>query len=155
VKEIKEPKVIDIFRHVDDRGTLDMIFNSDLPFCVRRIYCTMSRKKVIRGMHGHLNEWKAFYVLKGSIKIVAQPMKLVEHKSKLLSIGVGEPKEFVLSDTKPQIFILPPGYFHGYCSLTPEARVVILSSVTLKETKLDDHRIDPGPYRKYFEVKSR
>ncbi len=136
----------DLFRFVDDRGTLDMIFNSDLPFEIKRVYTTVNQLGVIRGMHGHKIEWKAFYVSSGSVKIVIAPMEDPKPESS---------NSFVLSETKPQLFILPPGFYHGYVSLTPESRIIIFSSATLDETKKDDHRLDPQEFTKCFEVKGR
>jgi dTDP-4-dehydrorhamnose 3,5-epimerase len=141
------PIVVDLFRFVDDRGTLDQVFNSDLPFGIKRIYTTVSNKGVIRGLHGHHNEWKTFYVSKGSIKIITFRMPEPEIESDI--------KIFVLNETKPQILILPPNFYHGYVSLSDESRVIIFSSATLEETKKDDHRVEPNTYLSYFEVKGR
>lgn len=138
---MKEPYIKDLFRHVDDRGLLDMIYNNDLEFYIKRIYITINKKGVIRGMHGHKKEWKAFYVLSGSLKIVT------------LHMDTKEVKEFVLNDMKSQLFVLPPNYYHGYTSLVDESRVVILSDSTLAMTKEDDHRMKPD--KKYFEVIDR
>ncbi|MDI6855535.1 MAG: WxcM-like domain-containing protein [Candidatus Thermoplasmatota archaeon] len=140
---MEEPKTKDLFRHIDDRGVLDMIFNLDLPFDVKRIYTTINKKGIIRGMHGHRNEWKAFYCFKGAIKIVASHMDKDEIKG------------FILDEMKPQLFILPKNYYHGYTSLSEEARVVILSSATLEDSKKDDHRLEPKGFKEYFEVVDR
>ena len=147
------PIAVDLFRFVDDRGILDQLFNLDLPnsfpFGVKRIYTTVSNKGIIRGMHGHQREWKAFYVANGMVKFVVYKMG---EEPDLLGY---ETKTFVLSDAKPQLFILPPGYWHGYMSLTENARIIILSSASLEETKKDDHREDPEKFKWEFEVKGR
>ena len=143
------PMVIDLFRFVDDRGILDQIFNADLPFPVKRIYTTISNKGIIRGMHGHKKEWKAFYIANGMVKFVVYKMG---EEPDLLGY---ETKTFVLNDAKPQLFVLPPGYWHGYMSLTENARIIILSNASLEETKKDDHRENPEKFKYDFEVKGR
>jgi cupin fold WbuC family metalloprotein len=141
--DMKEPFVKDLFRHVDDRGMLDMVFNYDLDFVVKRMYITVNPNSCIRGMHGHKNEWKAFYVISGSIKIITANMDTDEIKS------------FVLSDAKPQIFVLPPNYYHGYITLSPESRIVVVSNATLDETKKDDYRKSIDAYIEHFNIEFR
>ena len=159
ILEKEEPKIVDLFRHIDDRGILDQIFNSDLPFQIKRIYTTISNKAVIRGMHGHQKEWKALYVSKGLIKIVVFPFDAINQKNSMNSNVVNFDEKllrvFTLSDMKPQLLIVPSRHYHGYTSLDKESRLIILSNLSLEETKKDDYRLDPKFFKKYFEVINR
>ena len=141
-----KPIIIDLFRHADDRGILDQIFDFEkIVFPrIKRIYATITKKGIIRGMHGHYTEWKAFYVIKGEAKFVTFPM---EEGKDLMT--------FTLNEMKPQILILPNNYYHGYASLSDEARIIILSNATLEGSKSDDHRLNPKEYQSLFEVVSR
>jgi len=154
-----EPYMIDLRRFIDDRGMLDQIyedtgtFEDDVPFPIKRIYFTKTYRGTIRGMHGHKEEWKAFYVTKGMIKIVAYPMALTVPESSIVGGNLTKQLTFTLSDMKPQILIIPPNCYHGYMPLTDKARVLILSNATLKESQEDDYRI--APIEELFKVENR
>ena len=143
-----KPIIIDLFRHADDRGILDQIFDFEkIVFPrIKRIYATITKKGIIRGMHGHFKEWKAFYVSKGEAKFVIVPMS---QNSDFIRAT------FTLNEMKPQILVLPPNYYHGYVSLGDELRLLILSDATLDESKSDDHRLNPKEFQNFFEVVSR
>jgi len=142
-----EPYITDLKRFIDDRGVLDQVYeNIGIPehaFAIKRIYFTKTYKGTIRGMHGHKKEWKAFYVTKGMIKIMTVPIEKPCSKQ----------STFILSDMKPQVLIIPPGYYHGYTPLTDKARVLILSNATLEESQADDYRI--APIEELFKVENR
>ena len=141
-----KPQVQDIFRFVDDRGVLDQVLK-EIPK-IKRVYSTISKFGVIRGMHGHFLEKKIFYVTKGSAKFVMASMDEDPLK-------YGEITTFTLDEMKPQILILPPKYYHGYTSLGKELRMMIFSDATLEESKSDDHRLSPREFERYFEVQSK
>lgn len=141
--EYQEPEESIVDRYFDDRGYLDQLYAKDLPFEVKRIYLTMTRKGIIRGMHGHKKEWKVLFVIKGTIKLVAELMDKKKY-NKITRI---------LSDYRNVMLIIPPGWYHGYTPLTEEARVVIMSSATLEESKKDDFRL--VPLKEDFEVINR
>lgn len=149
-KSITEPKVFDLPRFVDDRGSLDQVFNDDLPFPVKRVYCTRSHRGVVRAFHGHKKEWKAFYVTHGIVKFVA--FKMGDEKAKNMKEKMAE---FTLGENKPQILVMPNGYYHGFSALTESTSVVILSNMSLKESVDDDFRLSPQEHMKSFEVRHR
>lgn len=129
---IRKPEVLDLKRFVDDRGLLDQIYNSDLPFEIKRIYLIAPSKGIKRGMHGHKNEWKAFYVSIGSAKFVCATLKPPK--------DIVQPSAFTLSSKKPSILFVPPGYFNGFMALENNTQILGLSSSTLKESLDDDYR---------------
>ncbi len=136
--------LLDLKRFCDDRGTLDQVFNMDLPFNVKRIYVIYSNKDIIRGFHGHKKEWKAFYIAKGSAKF------------NIVNIKTKEVKTYVLNEKKPQLLVVPNGYYNGLRPLEDNTIIFCLSSATLEESKKDDIRTSPFAFGKeIWEVESR
>ena len=52
-------------------------------------------------------------------------------------------QRFVLSDKKPAILFIPPGYANGFRPLEPSTCIQFYSTSTLEETKGDDYRFPP------------
>jgi len=48
-----------------------------------------------------------------------------------------------LSDKDPGILYVPPGYAHGYKTLTSDTKVFFFSTSTLEDSVHDDFRFDP------------
>ncbi|MGH9879596.1 MAG: WxcM-like domain-containing protein, partial [Nitrososphaerales archaeon] len=124
-------EVRDLKNFIDDRGALNQIFNDDLPFQVKRMYTVYPRKGIIRGLHGHKKEWKAFWVISGAAKFVVIPM------------NSGEQKILILDHRKPQLLIVPPEHYNGFVALDDNTVVVCLSSLSLAESTKDDYRVEP------------
>jgi dTDP-4-dehydrorhamnose 3,5-epimerase-like enzyme len=141
--EYQEPEVGGVLRYIDDRGYLDQLYAQDLPFKIKRIYSTLTRKGIIRGMHGHKKEWKALFIIQGTVKVVTEAMS----KNKYTK------QSTILSDDEGRMVIIPPKWYHGYMPLTDEAIVMIISSATLEESKNDDFRL--VPLKEDFEVINR
>ena len=127
----QEPKILELGRFVDDRGSLDQIYNSVLNFKLKRIYFISPLRGIIRGMHGHKREWKAFVVLRGSVTFVTHPMGIKSSKAS---------KIFTLNSKKPQILVIPKRYYNGFVALENESEILGLSSSTLAESLKDDFR---------------
>jgi dTDP-4-dehydrorhamnose 3,5-epimerase len=143
---------------IDDRGVLLQLFEmknnkisfdgqnyTDLP-PIKRIYLVKNfSKDTIRGMHYHEYEWKYFIVLKGSAKFVISPTPHISE----------ETKTFVLSETKPEVLIVPPGNYNGWIALEDNTLLVGMSNFSLEESLKDDKRIPPDNFLELFKVKSR
>lgn len=144
----KIPRVIDLEIYDDDRGFLVPLTNELRPENFRRVYvCGNHVKGIIRGFHLHEKEWKYFYIIKGAAKFVAIDPK---DEANIYS--------FVITERKPKLVIIPPGYANGWVSLQDETLLVALSSRTIGEIKgdNDDKRIDPFKWGKeIWEIKSR
>ena len=134
---VAEPFIKDLKVFIDDRGVLEQIFNLDLPFELKRIYIIYPRKDIKRGFHGHKIEWKAFFVIKGCVKFII--IEIDNEKNK---------KTFVLDEKKPQLLIVPNGYYNGMMALENESIILCFSSLNLKESLKDDIRIDPFKFGK-------
>lgn len=138
------------FRFVDDRGVLDQVFNDDLPFKVKRCYTLHHQGKVIRGWHGHKEEWKALYCTRGSFKVLVAKMKNLIGKEL-----PNDSEEFSVNERKNEILVIKPGYYHALVNLEDDSKLMVFSSSTLEESKNDDYRygLDKDDHR--FEVKPR
>lgn len=150
---MSEAKLIPLEWKIDDRGYLVQIFNADLD--VRRAYIVGNFSRgTIRGFHGHMKEWKYFFVARGSVKFVLIPHKVSE--------GVKDPEKlkgkiqvFVLSDRKPAMLAVPPEHYNGWVSLEDNTLLMGLSDKTLDETLKDDYRIDPFAFGDVWSTKAR
>ena len=143
--------VVPLEWRVDDRGKLVQIFDSDLN--AKRIYIVGNFSKgVIRGFHGHMREWKHFFVIKGCAKFVVVPHEVdrgVSDPSKLL----GKIETYVLSDKKPSILSVPPHHYNGWVSLEDDTILMGISDKNLEESINDDFRIDPFTFGDVWGVK--
>jgi dTDP-4-dehydrorhamnose 3,5-epimerase-like enzyme len=122
---------------VDDRGSVSFV--NDFKFSgVKRFYMIENhRQGFIRAWHGHRNEGKYFFVVKGSALVCGVQVDHWEAPSKDLKVH-----RFVLSETQPSILFLPSGYANGSMSLTRDAKILVLSTSTLQESLADDFRFD-------------
>jgi len=141
----KQPsaEVRELNSFVDDRGVLSQIFNDDLPFHVKRMYTVYPRKGIIRGLHGHKKEWKAFWVTSGAAKFAVIPMESGNHKT------------LTLDHRKPQLLIVPPDHYNGFVALDDATAVVCLSSLSLTESTKDDYRVEPYHFGDVWKVEGR
>ncbi len=150
---LMETKLIPLEWKTDDRGYLVQIFNADLD--IKRVYVVGNFSRgTIRGFHGHMKEWKYFFVVKGSVKFVIIPHKVSE--------GVKEPDKlkgkmqaFVLSDRKPAVLAVPPENYNGWVSLEEGTLLMGMSDKTLEESVKDDYRVDPFTFGDVWGTKAR
>jgi dTDP-4-dehydrorhamnose 3,5-epimerase-like enzyme len=134
---MSEPILIKGGIAVDDRGSVSFV--NDFNFAgVKRFYMIENhRQGFIRAWHGHRNEGKYFFVVKGSALVCGVQVDNWETPSKDLKVH-----RFVLSETQPSILFLPAGYANGSLSLTRDAKILVLSTSTLQESLGDDIRFD-------------
>ncbi len=115
---------------------------------IKRTYVIKNWSKgMIRAWHGHLRGWTGLHVIKGSAKILAKRI-------------TGFPlitQRFVLSDRKPGIVWIPPGWYNGHMSLEDDTRILVYSTQTFEEVKGDDVRcgLTQSDVEDWFEVLSR
>lgn len=115
---------------VDDRGSLRFI--NDFNFSdVKRFYQVENHDiNFIRAWHGHENEGKYVYVVKGSALVGAVDM------------ATEEISKFVLSSKDPKILFIPKGYANGFMNLEQNTIILFFSTSTIEESKGDDIRFD-------------
>jgi len=136
---------------VDDRGVVRYV--NDFNFAkVKRFYQVENfNKDVIRAFHGHLKEEKYVFVTKGSALICIVRMTDKKNPDKSQKV-----ERYVLSDKKPSILYIPPGYANGFCCLENDTSIMFYSTSTLKESKNDDFRF-PHDYwgKDIWKIKNR
>jgi len=141
--------------YVDDRGTVYCPFdhNGDGDVGeIKRTYVVHNWEKGrIRAWHGHREGWTGLHVIHGAAKIVAIPIGCYTQDEVNLQETV------VLSDKRPGIFWVPPGWYNGHMSLEDNTKILVYSTHTFEEVKEDDvrrklHQFDFG---NFFEVKNR
>lgn len=143
-----KPHAIDLDIYDDDRGFLVPLTNSLEPDDIRRVYVVGNfARGVIRGFHYHFKEKKMHFILKGS--------------AKFLAINPDDPDEryeFVITERKPRIVVIPPKYANGWKSLADDTLLVSMSSRTIGEIREDNDDIRYDPYtwgEEVWEVKAR
>lgn len=135
-KDINLPVLINGKRFTDDRGFLSFANDLDL-YNFKRFYIVENHEQnFIRAWHGHLLESKVFFPIQGTFLIAV---------SKLSDTGEPAegfyPEKFILSAENPTALKVPAGYTNGTKSLTPNAKLLVLSNKNLEESKNDDYRL--------------
>ncbi|MBN1799978.1 MAG: NAD-dependent epimerase/dehydratase family protein [Candidatus Lokiarchaeota archaeon] len=144
-------KIIEGGIAVDDRGSLSFVNDYNF-FGVKRFYQVYNfSTSTIRAFHGHLKEAKYVYVAEGSAIVAAVKLDNIESPSKNEKIN-----RYILSEKKPQILFIPPGYANGFKPLEKRTRILFFSTSTLEESKGDDYRY-PADYwgNNIWEVENR
>ena len=131
------PYVIEGGLAVDDRG--DVAFVNDFHFDgVKRFYLVSNyRAGFVRAWHAHRRESKYVTVVQGAAVVAAVAIDDWDRPSKTAQVH-----RFVLSAQKPSILFIPAGYANGFMSLTPDTKLLFLSTATVEESRSDDVRYD-------------
>ncbi|MBU1084657.1 MAG: dTDP-4-dehydrorhamnose 3,5-epimerase family protein [Candidatus Omnitrophota bacterium] len=148
-RTMPRPELVELEFYSDERGYLVPMSNSlspEMNSAVKRTYIVGNfGKGVIRGMHFHKKETKIFYIAHGAAKFVG--------------INPDSPEDdrhvFVLSDKKPGMVIIPPGYANGWMSLADDTILVALSTSSFEESAKDDKRYDPYQWGDIWSLKAR
>lgn len=110
----------------DDRGSFIKIINKKslsemgVAFEAKEIFYTRSTKGVIRGMHfqsppaAHM---KIVHCSEGEVLDVVLDLRLGSPSN-------GKCHSVKLTASRPSIFVIPPGFAHGFCVLSDHATVV-------------------------------
>ncbi|MBI2417846.1 MAG: dTDP-4-dehydrorhamnose 3,5-epimerase family protein [Ignavibacteriales bacterium] len=144
-----EPTLIKGGLAVDDRGTVSFV--NDFNFeGVKRFYMVENHKKgFIRAWHGHKNEAKYVFVLKGSAVVANVQIDNWDAPSKDLKVN-----RFVLSEKSPSILFIPAGYANGFMSLSDDCKIMFLSTSSIAESLADDFRFE-ARYWNPWEIEER
>lgn len=119
----------------DHRGILRYV-NEVNPGYFRRFYIiTHQDINIVRAWQGHKIEEKAFYVISGSFTIaVVQPLNFDEPGDNEI------PYFFNLTEANKHFLRVPGGSFTGIKAISINANLLVLSSLTVEESKEDDFR---------------
>lgn len=128
-----KPTLIEGGRFYDDRGSVSFVNDFDFQG-VKRFYQVYNfQANFVRAWHGHKCEGKYITVTKGAAIIAAAPIGLLD----------GPDNEFtrvILTEHKPSVLWVPPGYVNGSKSLVADTIITYYSTATLDESKVDDFR---------------
>jgi len=120
---------------VDDRGVVSFV--NDFRFNgVKRFYLVENHQSHrVRAWHAHKKEVKYVMAFIGSALVCAVSIVNWRRPRKDTPIH-----RFVLSAAKPAILAIPAGYANGWMSLTPDAKLMFLSTTTVEQSQKDDYR---------------
>lgn len=150
-----KPRVIDMPLYVDDRGTVHCAFDNMHNFGIKRTYIVRNWSKgMIRAWHGHLKGDTYMHVISGAVKVAAKPIQENLHP------GWVEGCDTIVATItaeKPQMFLIPAGWFNGAVSLTDDTKILVYSTHSFERVKDDDVRGEVSSWerRDTFGVKSR
>jgi dTDP-4-dehydrorhamnose 3,5-epimerase-like enzyme len=122
---------------IDDRGSVSFV--NDFNFSdIKRSYVVKNhRNGFIRAWHGHKKEAKYVQVITGAAVVAAVYIDNWINPSPDLQVN-----RFILSENKPSILYIPPGYANGFKTLLEGTSLIFFSTSTLKESGDDDFRFD-------------
>lgn len=134
---METPLLIEGGVSVDDRG--EVIFVNDFTFeNVKRFYMVRNHSRgFVRAWHAHRREGKYVVVVNGTVLVGAVAVDNWEKPSKDMN-----PCRYILSEKKPAVLFIPPGYANGFMTLTENASIMFYSTSTLEESQGDDVRYD-------------
>ena len=102
---------------------------------VKRFYEVENhRRGYIRAWHGHKNEGKYVWASGGTFLIGVVPLDAKQG-------DITSVRKIILSELKPNILWIPPGYYNGFMNLTEGGRLMYFSTSTLEESAGDDIRL--------------
>lgn len=131
------PKLLSGGLAVDDRGEVGFV--NDFRFeNVKRFYTVRNHASgFVRAWHAHRKESKYVTVTSGAAVVGAVQVDDWDKPSRGLQVH-----RHVLSAARPSVLFIPAGYANGFMSLTPDTRLMFLSTSTLEESMGDDIRYD-------------
>lgn len=138
IKDITQLKLIAGAIATDDRGSLSFVNNLFLDGLKRFYIIENHDLQFIRAWHGHEHEWKVFIPLVGSWIVACHSFEVSASKTVMER---GEEGRYVLSEKNPSALVVPGGYMNGSMNLTEGAKLLVMSSSTLEESKMDDYRV--------------
>lgn len=130
---MNKPELITTFIYIDDRGIIQGTNSLDLSkLDIRRFYIVTNHKQgFIRAFHGHKEEKKYLYVIKGAITVKIIAFEDVELKNNIHTYHLNS----------NNLLVIPNGYYHGYKNLTQDTIIMVMSNKTLDESTKDDYRL--------------
>ena len=143
---LQRPYLVDVPAFTDDRGVFSAVTNElSKELQIARVYVIHNfGRGVIRGFHKHQRETKMFSIVRGAAKFVTVA-------------GEGERVHqlFVLSDRRPQVLVVPPGWYNGWMSLEESTTLLGMSTAAFQESAADDERIEPYAFGDFWTVVGR
>jgi dTDP-4-dehydrorhamnose 3,5-epimerase len=121
--------------HVDDRGFVSFVNDFDFTG-VKRFYMVENHAQgLVRAWHAHQKEAKYAFVAQGAALVAAVRIDNWERPTVPAKV-----ERFVLAGQQPAVLYIPPGYANGFKSLTPDMKILFMSTSTVQESLNDDFR---------------
>ncbi|MCH5247555.1 MAG: WxcM-like domain-containing protein [Muribaculaceae bacterium] len=121
----------------DFRGRINSINNFHFEGIKRCYLIHHPDSSIIRGWHGHQNERKWFYCVKGDFKIALVKIDDWNNPSNEL-----KPHIYDINDKDSQLICVPSGYANCIKTNTDGSILLVLSDKTLEEAVEDSWRYD-------------
>jgi len=131
------PRLIEGGLAVDDRGATAFVNQFQLDGLKRFYTVTNHRPGLVRAWHGHRREQKYVLAVRGAAIVGAVEIDDWEHPCRESKVH-----RFVLSEEKPAVLYVPNGYANGFMSLTPGAKLMFFSTLSLEDSLRDDVRYE-------------
>ena len=134
---IKDVKLVDLEPRIDDRGYLIEILRASDEHFIKfgQVYLVGDMvRNTIRAFHVHKLLWDWFFISHGSAKFA-----LVDDRKD--SPTYKEINNFVISERKPQLLVVPPGVYHGWMSLEDDTQMVSTASEVYNRENPDEERV--------------
>lgn len=130
-----KPEIIPVHTHIDGRRALFRYTNG---VDIRQSYMVEIRPGVTTAWHGHERQTDYWVVLEGVLQVGVA-------KTSFHNAGFTEnPKSYWLSGSMPQVFRIPPGWWHGYHNAGPEmVKLLNMTTTPYDEDNPDELRMDP------------
>lgn len=136
----------EIFR--DYRGQISSVNSFHFEDIRRAYFIHHPDISVIRGWHGHQNERKWFYCLKGNFSVALVKIDNWDNPSKDLI-----PEIFHLSDENSRLVCVPSGYANCLKAYSPGSIMLVLSDKTLEDAKDDSWRYEKNLWVNWDNIK--
>ncbi|HEY8601364.1 MAG TPA: WxcM-like domain-containing protein [Thermomicrobiales bacterium] len=122
---------------VDDRGQVSFVNGFDVGQARRFFIVSNHQPGFVRAWHGHRRTATYVSAISGAAIVAAVAIDDWERPSR------GAPvHRFVLSERKPTMLVIPPGYANGIKTLQADTRLLVFKSLGLEESADDNYRFD-------------
>lgn len=147
---MSELRIIDLTRHVDDRGDLAELWRYSWDLVehqagvINQVYTVFDPGAfTVRAYHRHQYLWDLFHIASGSAKfhLVEGPQRFPTPERGIVRNPGAHEKVVTLSSRKPQLLVVPPYYWHGWMSLEPNTLLISLASHEYDHKHPDEERI--------------
>jgi dTDP-4-dehydrorhamnose 3,5-epimerase len=143
-----EIKVVEGEVFVDHRGEILSANNLDFAEIKRSYTITNADTEIIRGWHGHQDEKKWFWCLRGGFTGAFVEIDNWEEPSRGL-----KPHIYDLCAERSQVICVPEGYANCFRATEPDSLLMVFSSKTYPECLSDSWRYEPNYWFDWNKVK--
>jgi dTDP-4-dehydrorhamnose 3,5-epimerase-like enzyme len=134
---MSEVKVVEGEIFIDERGKINSLNNFTFDDVQRIYFIHHHDKSIVRGWHGHKNEKKWFYCVKGEFVLGIVKPDNWENPSSDLKTEI-----FCLSENHSKLICVPEGYANSIKAVTDNSILLVLSSKKVPEAYADSWRYD-------------